>query len=761
MPGKQLAQRYNEITEKLRTTSRELVSLVRGYVQLKSAEIAKKLYSASDHAKIQIARRKAVVTLVALETAVAISALVAPLIQFKIEPFFAVKDNLSSLRSLFLNVGSASIGAAAIAFSLVLFAIQVNVERMPHGLFRRLSSDKKLLGAFFGSFALAVLVCLLSMIPTESIAAAALIAMGWGLLSMLGLFLYAYRRALILINPIEQLKIVQIEVIKDLNFWLKRSKRIRPLLDDQGADQPEAEERHDLAQIEFFKLHPGWARRAFEGVKIAVSYSRQYAQNGDYDVADVATAVIVQINSMYVAAKGRTFFTHNGLFDDPRATDAFVNSTLEQVKQSFQAALSRRDEQQLEQALKTYAALSGVYQTINYPGLSVSKHHANLANGYLSNAVEEVAGHNLPDVMMIGARLMGVVTLQMLRIVPASEATTLIERIGVVACTGALNEKHRPVTQAAMGQLGSIVFVIMQVDVGDDDRFAIEKAVVAAASAAKLYVAKQKDTQTHAGYLAPYYSTIENNSLLPRIWSLVDFIIRAPAGIDRAEKSCKRIFQWAKEQRLQHKDLLLLSIDRGSPLTFDLLQWTKSIMEILLTLANANACPDHLRAQLRSEACNMLSVLTWLPMDRKVINILAAHSFTELLFRAAAVAQAKGGNDAYLSAKAQLLNWGVEGQASDRGWAILEHSIYALTTLSVQSGIAAETQWLSQALAAKRPRIELLRAEVRQRVAQQIHENADALHPRPYEVNDIMRALARVDRASAQQLLHTLADLIA
>jgi hypothetical protein len=58
-----------------------------------------------------------------------------------------LKDNLiDPLRALLVNLGGPLIGAAAIVTSLVMFAMQINIERMPHGLFRRLSSDPKLLG---------------------------------------------------------------------------------------------------------------------------------------------------------------------------------------------------------------------------------------------------------------------------------------------------------------------------------------------------------------------------------------------------------------------------------------------------------------------------------------------------------------------------------------------------------------------------------------------------------------------------------------
>ena len=77
-----------------------------------------------------------------------------------------------------LNVGSALIGATAIVASLVLFATQVNVERLPHRLFHRLSKDLKLLGAFGSAFILAIVVTILStFIDHEKLAIVVIIAL--------------------------------------------------------------------------------------------------------------------------------------------------------------------------------------------------------------------------------------------------------------------------------------------------------------------------------------------------------------------------------------------------------------------------------------------------------------------------------------------------------------------------------------------------------------------------------------------------------
>ena len=71
--------------------------------------------------------------------AVVASALLVPVIQAHLQYLFPTDDKLQELRTLFVTVGGALLGATAIVSSLVLFSMQVNIERMPHGLFRRLS----------------------------------------------------------------------------------------------------------------------------------------------------------------------------------------------------------------------------------------------------------------------------------------------------------------------------------------------------------------------------------------------------------------------------------------------------------------------------------------------------------------------------------------------------------------------------------------------------------------------------------------------
>ena len=113
------------------------------------------------------ARHETTAAAIALILIVALSAIRISALQDALAPRFATDARLEALRSLFLTLGGALIGAAAIVSSLVLFAMQVNIERMPHGLFRRLSADRRLLSAFAVTFLLAVAIAGLSLVQGQ------------------------------------------------------------------------------------------------------------------------------------------------------------------------------------------------------------------------------------------------------------------------------------------------------------------------------------------------------------------------------------------------------------------------------------------------------------------------------------------------------------------------------------------------------------------------------------------------------------------
>jgi hypothetical protein len=383
-----------------------------------------------------IAHRR-ITIIVTLAVLIIVSAIFVLPLQQATESYFS-GDRLFLLRNLLATTGGALIGATAIGFSVVMIAVQLNFARMPHGLFRELSSDFRLLGAFATTFILAIGVAALSLMPDASWSAVALLAATWATVLILVLFLYGYRRALNLINPLVQLRLVVTSAQRDMRAWDRRARRMTPLLELPSRDEHADPSRstHDMQRVAFFQANPHWTAVSSQAITRSISFARRYAEQGDYEVSNSALTAVLAINGSYVRAKGKTFFAHNPVFDIPQATDAFINDTLEQLRQLAQIATTRGDEEQLRQILAAIAGLVQVYVTIEYTSEHVdTKEHAQLAASYLTGAVQGVLPHNMPDVVMEGIRLMGHSADRLLAESSPIGIVTLAEKIAAISCT--------------------------------------------------------------------------------------------------------------------------------------------------------------------------------------------------------------------------------------------------------------------------------------------------------------------------------------
>lgn len=209
----------------------------------------------------------------------------------KVTIHFSDSAALASATSLLSGIGGALIGAATIAFTLILFAMQVNVERMPHGLFRRLSSDARLLGAYALSFVLACGVAASVLLPHPSWMSYALAFALTVIVAEVALFVYAYQRALLLINPGHQLSIVIGDVrraFRSVDRWVER---LRPLLGvDPLTNIPDGK---DAARLAFQAHNPDWSASARQGIAYATSYAQRFAEQGDYEIVRKAYSTVM------------------------------------------------------------------------------------------------------------------------------------------------------------------------------------------------------------------------------------------------------------------------------------------------------------------------------------------------------------------------------------------------------------------------------------------------------------------------------------
>ena len=688
-----------------------------------------------------------------------VSVISVPALQTYLEPYFSQSGRLDSFKALFLSLGGAMIGATAIAFSLIMFAMQVNVERMPHGLFRRFSSDAKLLGAFTSTFSLALIIIVFSLIPDKSWVSVATLATVWCSFLIILLFVLAYRRALALISPTMQLGLVVAETKRDFKIWDRAIKRTTPLLRENsngGAEDDELRSKYDMDRVTYFQLHPSWTSSAEQAISYCIAFSRRYAEQGDHEVSRVALNGIVAIHSLYIRTKGRTFFSNSYFIDNPLASDNFLTNTLEHLRQNIQIGISRKDEQFIEQNLHGLLQLTQLYLSIKYGDAHATRSHAHLVSGYLTSAVESVVPHDMADVLIEGVSLLGKAGRLIILNDKPEHIATISEKIALIACTGTVNKNYQPVTQVAVKQLASLTFELLR-SKSWEVRYAIKEVRADVKLIAEMYL-KIPDsplTRIHSTGLTPYYSGTSNDTLMAWLSELANALSNAELGDEPAQRVVGHIEEWADGLYQTEKELLLLAIEKRSQLTFDLIHWIVHITKLLFAVSCSDVCDDHHRDKLRKSARWLISVLSWIPDDEQTIKYIETYRIADNLFESASDAHKRGCDIEALEIRGLLLSWTRKVGKYQTGWASLEKACCGLACLNLILELPDErlfTDIDTYISTGDAPNL-----NIRSRTASDLHEEADK-YKSGYGHSNIDMAMVHLDQSRLSLLLHGIAD---
>jgi len=691
---------------------------------------------------------------------IAVSTYFSPELQITLEPHFSSGEELQRLRELFGTLGGALTAASAIVFSLIIFAIQVNVERLPHRLFQKLGSDPKLFLAFISTFLLAVGIASLSLFSEKSWLAIVILAGIWGIVLILFIFLYAYRRTLSLINPLKQLNIVVENARKQMKWWERRIQRAIPFIQDSRTDNI-IQDTHDYKRLTFFQFNPYWTSGMQQAITHSVSISRHTAETGDHEVSKGALRAVVDINAIYIQAKGKTFFANNILLDNPFVTDGFINESLEHLRQNVRIGITRGDEQQIENTFEALAALTGIYLDIDYSNEYASKTHAHLAAGYLSSAVQSVVPHNMPDVLMNGVRLMGRTAQLFLVRAKPEDIVTLVEKIAIISCAGIAKEDYRPVTQIGMEQIAQLTFNLIRVT-DHEIRFAAKRLKDNALFVTRMFLTLP-DTplmSIHSTYLGPYYSGTNAQALQVRLVGLANTLLEAKADNKTARTVIRNIEQWAEDLHRAEKEIFLLAIEKQSHFVFDMMNWISQVTRILLAVSNAPACDEHTRDELRNHALWLISVLSFVPNTQETVTFVENFQMTETLFEVAMDAHHRDCEDVSAKVRDLLLSWAFEAGGHQTGWAILERSMYGLATLALVENNDQNERMLLAKIESRLAKDKAPNQEIRYRAAREIRERAATLYREGHWSSQIEVAMGRVDHQKLGPLLLNIANLL-
>lgn len=491
--------------------------------------------------------------------------LLAPSVQATIGDQFD-DSRLAALRTVFVTIGGALIGATAVTLSIVVVAVQLNFARLPHALFRKVSSDKRLLLEFALTFLCGLVIALLSLIPDKSAVGGSVTAATGLLVLTLVTFLDAYTRALRLVSPIYQLHSVVQQTRRDLYRWDSRARRLRPLFELRD---DRVEKSHDWPRYRFFAGNAGWDYEARQAVLHAISFASRYAREREYDVSGAALKALVAINGLYIRVRGKTFFASDPFFNTGLGDESFITFVLEELRKFSSAAITSGDEELLRQLMGTLSTLGMVYAEIDYGGKrNVSLHHTQLAAGYLTSLVELCAPKAAPDLLMEGARQIGRCAKTLVNHGHSAHIVTLADKLAALGTIGVVQTNFRPVTQVVVRELSDLTLLMLTSN-EHDTGFATKRArsAIASVTFAGLTVEESPLSREHENLVSPYYSMTEHDTFAERFTDLVNRVATSQSDDDAVRPAMRHISEWADELYDPQKRVFLAAVKTRSSLT--------------------------------------------------------------------------------------------------------------------------------------------------------------------------------------------------
>ncbi|MBS1145167.1 MAG: hypothetical protein H6R14_2573 [Proteobacteria bacterium] len=667
------------------------------------------------------------------------------------------KDRLTAVETLLVTVGGSLIGATAIVSAMVVYALQVNVERMPHALFRRLSSDLRLMLAFVGTVLLACLIASLAMVVTQNEVVLPLFTALWSLILVLILFGYAYRRTLDLVNPSFQLNYIVKRAQQDLARWEKFADKALPAVAQPKAAEDRPGSTFDAPRLKLLLQFPQWTGSADESLFYAASLASHYASKGDFGVVNAAYSAILAIHASYLRAKGNTFVAANGFMDSPLIGDSFISGTLESLRQTHREAITQGNERYMLANLQVLAKLAELYLRIDYGSSGTNKTHANLAAHYLAGAIKEVLPHNRPDILMQGVRLLSHHAQCCIAFGGPDHLPELTQRIAEIALVGIVREDHFPVTVCAMEELGKLSLALLTAMQKYDLRFPLHELRDDIHNVALLLIKNTKDSalgNRHSQALAGYYSA--QSGFLAMLEELANQLLQAEADNKHAQQIIRNIREWCDQLYLTQKDLLITAVEAQSPFVSDMVFWITHVTEILAALSAAPACNGHNRENLEKDATRLLCVLSWLPDDKDSVARLAPYQVHERLFECAMHLYGHGCFNVAKRAASLLLSWAFRAGRYQNGWGTLEHAMYCVAVLSLRPELqAAVSHDQIQEMMEKYP----VPQEILDRTAQDIRSKAES----PFQsrmLPGIEHELSQEDPETLVSVLTRIANLL-
>lgn len=606
------------------------------------------------------------------------------------------QETSKALSALFLQAGSALIGAAALLLSILLFSVQSNFDRLPFGLFRRVSSDLRMLLAFAGAFGLAVLVASLSLLSRpQHLAGAAVIALS-AVLAILLLLVYVLSRSVVILNPVRQLDSLVRQASREFARMLEYFDRVvarenlQPAASlDEAASPQRGARKFDAERFAFLEQNKGWEATASRALAYAIQVSRKHYEIGDAEVGSSALKAVIRLNEVYAGVRIGALLPYFAFDSDARSVDAFFVESLEHLRRNSQIALARGDELQLQETLKTIARLQAIYISIEPAAPMCEAYHSNLAATHLAAVTKNsVARH--PDAGITGVRLLGECSRQFATSEHGTYVGQVATELSEIAIKALGDAESRPVAKIAVEELSRTAVLLLASDLEDVDaplRVVQEQIRTAALAALHLPAIRGMGPRFCLAY---HYSTSEAESFLTSLTKLADIIASGGENEAKSRLILEKIADWSEGLRVPERALFTAAISLRSEVTYDLVHWVSYVGRTLLLLGQTGGLFPDVRERLEKSAIWLMSYYSWIPEEPEVVEFGSRCQVEEALLRIAIEIDQISGAELFVEGCRQILGWGFKvTRSTGRPSAVADSIVTVSHLMANPSGIAS------------------------------------------------------------------------
>ncbi|ELB1500468.1 hypothetical protein QPP81_003653 [Vibrio alginolyticus] len=485
--------------------------------------------------------------------------------------------------SLLLTIGGALIGFTAIVFSLLLFSLQTNIQRLRYLDFHKFSTDKKIFTRLLFCFLIAITIAGSSLVKDQNISGQTLVIAVWLILLFIVLLYHSYKRALTLVNPIEQIHLILSYSSKQHNKWDKAIERALVINNRRSESEP-LKEQSDIDGLRYAHVsaYPEQKQIPINAVDSLCVMAKTYADLNDINIAKTSLNSILQITRQYIEFRKNTFIDTDPFVTPDMSSELVFNNTFEQLRQLSAIAIASRNEQLIGFITETFARLATLFAHFNHIRNFQLQHQTSLAIQYLKSHIDLSMQLNNTDLMFNDAKVIGELGLNLIK----SKSTENLEVVDTLLFNygqHSLVKQDPAVIGAVMDQYSRLTLFLLFSQ--SDTKMICEKITNSIKELGKLNSFIKKFQWLNLGYLSGYYGC-NPKSLMGLLFAQVNGLDISNAEHQKIKlRLISNILDWLDTSYRNRLEQFEYDQQNGCPTFQALTGWSIEMIKLLINLA--------------------------------------------------------------------------------------------------------------------------------------------------------------------------------